>query len=134
MVAKITNKEQLAGVLRVKCRLVGERSLAWICSIIAPIICPFRRCNKVVLQKEKSMQAEKPAWILIPSNLPRYSLLPPILRGRFSVVAGEQFQIQNIDHAVIVQVCLGWGGGVVTHANRQCVELVDHVVAVNIAG
>lgn len=57
----------------------------------------------------------------------------PNCRTRIAVVLRQQFEVQHVDGAVVVQVCGGGRGSVVTHANGQRVELIDHVVAVDVA-
>ena len=52
---------------------------------------------------------------------------------RSAIVTSQKFKIQNIDDTIIVQVCGGGCGGVIAHAQRHGIELIDHIIAVNIA-
>ena len=61
-------------------------------------------------------------------------LLLPKHRTSFPIVTSQQFQIQNIDDTVIVQVCSSWSGAVVAHADGHGIELIDDIVVINIAG
>src|SRR5215207_3326265 len=56
----------------------------------------------------------------------------PDQRTGLSVVAGQQFQIQNVDDIVVIQIGSAWGGGVVVHPDRQRIELINDIVAVNV--
>jgi len=49
-----------------------------------------------------------------------------------SIVAGQQFEIEDVDDPIPIQICRGWNGQVVIHANGQRVELVDNVIAIDI--
>jgi hypothetical protein len=58
--------------------------------------------------------------------------LLPKHRTGFSIVTSQQFQIQNVDDTVIVQVCGSWGGAVVAHTDGHGVKLINDIVVINI--
>src|SRR5215217_3871326 len=51
-----------------------------------------------------------------------------------SIVVGQQFEIQNVDDSIVVQVGGARRGSVVVHPDRQRIELIDDVVPVNVTG
>lgn len=62
-------------------------------------------CNKIILQKQtedKAHACQKAAWAFPIINSLRQHLSVPGLRCSFSIVAGQEFQIQNVNHTVIV--------------------------------
>ena len=52
---------------------------------------------------------------------------------RLSVILCQEFKIEYVDGAVVVQICGGRFGSVVTHTDGHRVELVNDFVTVNIA-
>jgi len=58
--------------------------------------------------------------------------LLPGNRASLAIVGCQKLKIENVDVAVVIQVCGGWGGSVVVHANGHGIELVDDVIAINI--
>jgi len=63
----------------------------------------------------------------------RITDLPGNRTGR-AIVPGEQLQVKNIDRPIVVQICCSRRGQVVAHPDRQRIELVDHLVVIDIAG
>ena len=61
-----------------------------------------------------------------------YAFLLPKHRAGFSIVTSQQFQIQNVDDTVVVQVCSSWSGAVIAHADGHGVKLIDDIVVINI--
>jgi len=59
-------------------------------------------------------------------------MLLPGERASLSIVAGQQFQIQHIDDPIIIQIRRRGRGSVVAHPNRQRIELIDDIVAVDV--
>ena len=51
-----------------------------------------------------------------------------------SIVLGEKFKVKNVDRIVVIQICSGRRVRVVIHADGQCIELIDHIVPVNVTG
>src|SRR5215212_9919416 len=51
-----------------------------------------------------------------------------------SIIVGQQFEIQNVDDSIVVQVGGARRGSVVVHPDRQRIELIDDVVPVNVTG
>jgi hypothetical protein len=51
-----------------------------------------------------------------------------------SIVVSQQFQIEYVDDTIVVQIRGRGRGSVVVHPNRQGIELIDHVVPVNVTG
>ena len=49
-----------------------------------------------------------------------------------AIVLCQELKVEHVDGPVVVQVCCGWGGCVVAHADRHRVELVDDIVVVDI--
>ncbi len=49
-----------------------------------------------------------------------------------SIVICQRLEVKHIDDAIVVQICSSRDRGVITHANRQRIELIDDVVVVNI--
>src|SRR5215211_4868047 len=51
-----------------------------------------------------------------------------------AIVSGEKFQIEYVDHIVVVEISSCRAGGVVAHANRQGIELINRVIVVYVTG
>src|SRR5690349_2165997 len=60
--------------------------------------------------------------------------LIPDLWGGFPIITRQQFEVQDVNHAIIVQVSLRGGCGIVAHPDRQGIELIDHIITIDIAG
>src|SRR6266545_1454750 len=56
----------------------------------------------------------------------------PSYRTCLSIVICQRLEVKHIDDAIVVQICSSRDRGVITHANRQRIELIDDVVVVNI--
>jgi len=61
-----------------------------------------------------------------------YKILLPGNRSRFAIVAGKKLEVKHVDGAIVVQISSRGSCCVVTHANGQCIELVNNAIAVNI--
>lgn len=53
--------------------------------------------------------------------------------ARLAIVLGEKLKIEYIDRIVVIQICCSRNVRVVAHADCEGIELIDHVVPVNIA-
>lgn len=53
-------------------------------------------------------------------------------RTRCSIISGQRFEIQDVDDVVVIQVCCFRRGRVIAHADGHCIELIDHVVAIDV--
>ena len=51
-----------------------------------------------------------------------------------AIILGQDLEIEHVDVAIVIEVGGGRCGSVLAHANGQGIELVDQVVAVDIAG
>ena len=49
------------------------------------------------------------------------------------VILCQEFEVEHVDNAVIVQVCGGGDGCVVAHADGHGIELVNNTIVVNVA-
>ena len=61
-----------------------------------------------------------------------YGMLLPGNRTDFAVVTGKEFEVENVDVAVAVEVGGGGCRRVVAHANGHGIELVNDTIVVNI--
>ena len=62
-----------------------------------------------------------------------YVFLLPEQRAGFSIVSGQQFQVQNVDDTIVVQISGSWFRAVVAHPNCHGVKLINDIVVINIA-
>ena len=58
--------------------------------------------------------------------------LLPHAGTRVAIVLSQQFQVENVDDSVVVQICRGGRCRVVVDANRESIELINHIVTINI--
>jgi len=49
-----------------------------------------------------------------------------------AVILRQEFKVEHIDDAIVVQIRGGGCGGVVTHADGYGIELVDDVIVINV--
>jgi hypothetical protein len=49
-------------------------------------------------------------------------------------MACQHLQVQDIDDPIVVQICCTRARPVVVHPDRQRIELIDHIVPIEVAG
>src|SRR5262245_28934336 len=90
-------------------------------------------CNhKVIKKTPQSLATLRGSRLLDLSKYHALTISLPDNWSCFSIILGKEFQIQNIDNAIAVQICAFRKCGVITHSDCHCIKLINLIIIVDV--